>query len=113
MPFSDNLKTIFFKHVGLGHTVSEIDISAAKVFSKTVFSMVIPEVEAELFTHHPNRKSVVLFGIEVSKLYSYIILLLSLTYESEVTGSHLSLPKMFSLSGLHVLDVKNKCSAYQ
>ncbi len=53
------------KSVALGHTVSEIDVSLAKgVFDKTVFSMVIPEVEAVL-KDEESRKSVVLFGIEV------------------------------------------------
>ena len=51
-------------YAGLGNTVKEIDISDAKVFSKTVFSMVIPEVE-EVIKQDSNRKSVVLFGIEV------------------------------------------------
>lgn len=55
---------MFCTYAGLGNTVSEIDVSNAKVFSKTVFSMVIPEVE-EVLTKDPNRKSVVLFGIEV------------------------------------------------
>lgn len=51
----------------LGHTVSEIDISRAKgVFDKTVFSMVIPEVQ-NILDSDQTRKSVVLFGIEVSK----------------------------------------------
>lgn len=48
---------------GLGNTVKDIDISNAKVFSKTKFSMVIPEVEEILAVG--NRKSVVIFGIEV------------------------------------------------
>ena len=49
----------------LGHTVSEIDISRAKgVFDKTVFSMVIPEVQ-NILDSDQTRKSVVLFGIEV------------------------------------------------
>ncbi|XP_065884574.1 isochorismatase domain-containing protein 2-like [Dysidea avara] len=48
---------------GLGNTVSEIDVSDVKVVAKTVFSMVVPEVEEEL-KKEPNRKSVVLFGIE-------------------------------------------------
>ena len=56
--------------------MSEIDTSAAKVFSKTVFSMMIPEVEAELFTCHPNRKSIVLFGIEVRGLKYVVIYIL-------------------------------------
>ena len=43
--------------------MSEIDVSSARVFSKTLFSMVIPEVEEVLATE-PERKSVVLFGIE-------------------------------------------------
>lgn len=40
-------------------------MTSAKVFPKTLFSMMIPEVESELLTNHPTRKSVVLFGIEV------------------------------------------------
>ena len=52
---------------GLGNTVSEIDVSDVKVVAKTVFSMVVPEVEEEL-KKEPNRKSVVLFGIEVGRL---------------------------------------------
>ena len=51
-------------HTGLGNTVSEIDVSKANVFSKTVFSMVIPAVE-DILKQDVNRKSVVLFGIEV------------------------------------------------
>ena len=50
---------------GLGNTVADIDVSGAKVFSKTLFSMVIPEVEQEL-EKEGDRKSIVLFGIEVS-----------------------------------------------
>ena len=50
--------------VGLGNTVKDIDISKAKVFEKTKFSMVIPEVE-EVLRAESSRKSVVLFGIEV------------------------------------------------
>lgn len=46
--------------------MSEIDVQKAKgIFEKTVFSMVIPEVEA-ILKSEPARKSVVLFGIEVS-----------------------------------------------
>ena len=48
---------------GLGNTVSEIDVSSAQVFSKTLFSMAIPEVMEALSTE-PNRNAVVLFGIE-------------------------------------------------
>ena len=61
--------------LALGHTVSEIDVSLAKgVFDKTVFSMVIPEVET-ILKDEESRKSVVLFGIEVRMLSSYSILL--------------------------------------
>ena len=49
---------------GLGSTVPEIDVSNAKVFPKTKFSMVIPEVE-DILKGHPDRKSVILVGIEV------------------------------------------------
>ena len=45
----------------------DIDVTGAKVFSKTLFSMVIPEVEQEL-EKETDRKSVVLFGIEVSRV---------------------------------------------
>ena len=45
----------------------DIDVAGAKVFSKTLFSMVIPEVEQEL-EKETDRKSVVLFGIEVIRI---------------------------------------------
>ena len=55
---------------GLGKTVSEIDISNARgVYEKTVFSMFTPEVEAEL-KKEADRRSVVLFGIEVHLILS-------------------------------------------
>ncbi|CAH3198121.1 unnamed protein product, partial [Porites evermanni] len=49
---------------GLGNTVEEIDTSPFKerVFSKTKFSMVIPEVEEQL--KQLNVENVVLMGIE-------------------------------------------------
>jgi len=48
---------------GLGPTVPELgDISHAKKFEKTCFSMVLPEVEEELKAS--GRKSVILCGIE-------------------------------------------------
>jgi hypothetical protein len=47
----------------LGKTVSEIDVEKAQVFDKTVFPMVIPEVET-ILGGEEARKSVVLFGIE-------------------------------------------------
>ena len=53
--------------IGLGNTVADIDVSSARVFPKTLFSMIIPEVE-ETMKKEENRKSVVLFGIEVSKI---------------------------------------------
>ena len=49
--------------LGLGPTVPELgDISHAKKFEKTCFSMVLPEVEEELKAN--GRKSVILCGIE-------------------------------------------------
>ncbi|KAJ8392734.1 hypothetical protein AAFF_G00072180 [Aldrovandia affinis] len=49
---------------GLGSTVQEMDLSAAKlVFPKTKFSMVLPEAEAAL-AEIPGLRSVVLFGVE-------------------------------------------------
>lgn len=56
------------KLAALGSTVSEIDVSKAKgKFEKTVFSMVVPEVDA-ILKEDESRKSVVLFGIEVCKM---------------------------------------------
>ena len=52
---------------GLGNTVPEIDVSNAKVFSKTKFSMVVPEVE-DILGKYPDRKSVILVGIEVGNI---------------------------------------------
>ena len=50
---------------GLGSTVPELDISAARlVFPKTKFSMILPEVEKVLATL-PLIRAVVLFGVEV------------------------------------------------
>ena len=65
--WSNNIDHVM--HTGLGNTVTDIDVSGAKVFSKTLFSMVIPEVEQEL-DKEADRKSVILFGIEVSKCKS-------------------------------------------
>ena len=56
---------------GLGNTVAEIDTSKAHVFSKTVFSMVTSDVEQLLSSEeNRNRKSVVIFGIEVCRSLS-------------------------------------------
>lgn len=57
--------------IGLGSTVCEIDITSAQVFSKTIFSMVIPEVE-EVMSAEPERNAVVLFGIETQVEYCHI-----------------------------------------
>ena len=55
-----------FFFTALGNTVQEIDTSKARgVFAKTLFSMVVPEV-VEVMKKEEARKSVVLFGIEVS-----------------------------------------------
>ena len=53
---------------GLGNTVEEIDTSPFKerVFSKTKFSMVIPEVEEQL--KQLNIENIVLMGIEVCSI---------------------------------------------
>ena len=49
---------------GLGPIVPDIDVSHGKVFPKTQFSMMIPEVMDHLREVRPNLKSVALFGIE-------------------------------------------------
>ncbi|KAG1690435.1 phospholipase C type enzyme [Phytophthora capsici] len=53
----------------LGGTVSEIsknleDVQDVKIFDKMKFSMLVPEVEHHLTTNIPQRKSVLLCGIE-------------------------------------------------
>jgi len=49
---------------GLGRTVAEIEVGHGKVFAKTRFSMLIPEI-SDLLTDKANPiKSVVLFGLE-------------------------------------------------
>uniref|UniRef100_A0A0B6YC41 Isochorismatase-like domain-containing protein n=1 Tax=Arion vulgaris TaxID=1028688 RepID=A0A0B6YC41_9EUPU len=48
---------------GLGHTVSELNVSQYKVFPKTSFSMLVPDVQKEL-ENYKNIKSIVLCGIE-------------------------------------------------
>lgn len=48
---------------GLGPTVSELDVSQQKVFPKTQFSMLIPDVVNYMKTI-PDLKSIVLTGIE-------------------------------------------------
>ena len=63
---SPRLSLFFFKYPkGLGNTVEEIDTNPFKdrVFSKTKFSMVIPEVEEQL--KQLNVENIVLMGIEV------------------------------------------------
>ncbi|XP_065884575.1 isochorismatase domain-containing protein 2-like [Dysidea avara] len=57
-----NIPVLASEHKGFGHTVDNIDISRAKVISKTSFSMLTKEVEEEL-NKNPTRNSVVLFGI--------------------------------------------------
>lgn len=64
-----NWEMTLFLFAALGPTVSDIDVQKARgVFDKTVFSMVIPEVEA-ILSGEEARKSVVLFGIEVCTLF--------------------------------------------
>ncbi|XP_076450660.1 isochorismatase domain-containing protein 2-like [Babylonia areolata] len=48
---------------GLGHTVPELGVKDEKIFPKTCFSMVLPEVE-EYLKQMGDVKSVVLCGIE-------------------------------------------------
>ncbi|XP_059150725.1 isochorismatase domain-containing protein 2-like [Physella acuta] len=48
---------------GLGHTVSELDVSHHKVFTKTCFSMMVPTLQAEI-QKLKDVRSVVLCGIE-------------------------------------------------
>lgn len=47
---------------GLGHTVADIDVSAATVVAKTDFSMVVPEVKEKL--ESLSARDAVIFGLE-------------------------------------------------
>jgi len=47
---------------GLGKTVSELDVSSGRVYEKGQFSMMTPEVSAEL--ERLGKSQVILFGIE-------------------------------------------------
>lgn len=47
----------------LGHTVEELDTQKMKVYEKTVFSMMVPEVEKSLL-EHSLRRTAVIVGIE-------------------------------------------------
>lgn len=68
---------------GLGSTVQELDLTGAKlVFPKTMFSMVLPEVEAAL-AEIPGVRSVVLFGVEVS---ACLIIMITLTLLKSAFG---------------------------
>ncbi|GFO39600.1 isochorismatase domain-containing protein 2 [Plakobranchus ocellatus] len=62
-PRGENNDFLIFSPRGLGPTVSELDVSQHKVFPKTCFSMIIPDVAAEL-EKHGDIKSIVLCGIE-------------------------------------------------
>jgi len=59
------MQNVFYL-AALGPTVSEINVDKAEgVFDKTLFSMIVPEVQ-DILNSNESRKSVVLFGIEVS-----------------------------------------------
>ncbi|EDO42007.1 predicted protein [Nematostella vectensis] len=97
---------------GLGSTVSEIDTSTFedKIFPKTVFSMVIPEVEEQLKTMS-NIKSIVLFGIETQVCILQTTLdLLERNYEVHVLADGCSSRTM--VERMYALDRLRDCGAY-
>ncbi|XP_030829138.1 isochorismatase domain-containing protein 1 [Strongylocentrotus purpuratus] len=77
---------------GLGHTVEELDISKAiGVYPKTKFSMVVPEVEAQLTQNLTNVKSIILLGIEAHVCIQQTTLdLLARGYEVHVVADAVS-----------------------
>ncbi|KAM4615247.1 isochorismatase domain-containing protein 1 [Polymixia lowei] len=87
---------------GLGSTVQELDLAGAKlVFSKTKFSMVLPEVESVL-AEIPAIRSVVLFGVETHVCIQQTALdLIARGYEVHVvadsTSSRSMMDRMFAL----------------
>ncbi|XP_041366504.1 isochorismatase domain-containing protein 2-like [Gigantopelta aegis] len=58
---------------GLGHTVSELDVSQVKVFPKTKFSMLVPDVEQHI-SKMKDLKSIVLCGIETQACIQQTVL---------------------------------------
>ena len=71
---SNQLKKI----AGLGPTVSEVgDISHAKKFEKTCFTMILPEVKKVL--EEDKTKSVILCGIETQACIMVCCTLISLS----------------------------------
>lgn len=85
----------------LGNTVSDIDVSKATVFAKTFFSMVIPDV-TKCLEATPDRKSVVLFGIETQVCVQQTALdLLARGYEVHViadgVSSRTQVDRMFAI----------------
>ncbi|XP_062870498.1 isochorismatase domain-containing protein 1 [Trichomycterus rosablanca] len=90
---------------GLGNTVQEMDLTGAKmVFPKTKFSMVLPEVEAEL-AEIPGARSIVLFGVETHVCIQQTALdLIAKGYEvhiiADATSSRSMMDRMFALERL-------------
>lgn len=89
---------------GLGSTVSEIDMSNIEAIPKTVFSMVIPEVEVKL-RQMQDVKSIVLFGIEAHVCIQQTALeLLERDYEVHIVADGVSsrsmTDRMFALERL-------------
>jgi len=85
----------------LGHIVPEINIEHAKVFPKTLFSMLTPEVKDHLKETQPNLKSVVLFGIEAQMCIQQTALdLLENNYEvhviADASSSRAMVDRMFA-----------------
>jgi len=86
---------------GLGHTVPELNVSQHKVFSKTSFSMFIPDVQREL-EKYKDVKSIVLCGIEAHVCVQQTVLdLLERDYDVHVVvdacSSRSQVDRMFAL----------------
>ncbi|KAK0137866.1 Isochorismatase domain-containing protein 1 [Merluccius polli] len=95
---------------GLGSTVPELDISAARlVFPKTKFSMILPEVEKVLATL-PHIRAMVLFGVETHVCIQQTALdLIGRGFEVHVvadsTSSRSMVDRMFALKRMAQLGV--------
>ncbi|CAL8405731.1 unnamed protein product [Arctogadus glacialis] len=95
---------------GLGSTVPELDISAARlVYPKTKFSMILPEVE-KVLAAFPEIRSVVLFGVETHVCIQQTALdLIGRGYEVHVvadsTSSRSMVDRMFALKRMAQLGV--------
>jgi len=86
---------------GLGPTAAELDVTHCRIFPKTQFSMMIPEVEKHL-EQLPEVRSIILCGIETQACVLQTVLdLIDLDYDvhviADAVSSRTMVERMFAL----------------